>query len=224
MDGDHMQDIKELLRRSIEENEKEARRFLSEERKKQFEKLALNNGLPPLFKDKSLKDFKLDDNYHAYEIACEFLDKFPHTKGLLLRGDIGVGKTHLAAAITNELNKRLYRTYFGNVVDIISFFKSTYNKNSLLSESELIKLITEDIDLLVIDDLGKENNTENTLSLLYQIINKLYQNNKAIIITSNYNSMDLSRKLGERGQAIISRISAMTRPVQLRGRDRRLSP
>ena len=218
-----MEDIKELLRKSIEENEREARRFLSEERKKQFEKLSLNNGLPPLFKEKSLRDFKVDENYHAYEIVCDFLDKFPNTKGLLLTGGVGVGKSHLAAGIANELNKRLYRTYFGNVLDIISFFKSSYNKNSSISERELIKLITEDIDLLIIDDLGKENNTENTLSLLYQIINKLYENEKPIVITTNYKSLDLSRKLGERGGAIISRISALSRPVQLRGRDRRLS-
>lgn len=221
MDGDDM-DVKEFLRRSIEENEKEAKEFLLEERKKQFSLLSSNNGIPPLFRHKTLKGFDWSENYPAYESACDFVKDFPNTKGLLLSGDVGVGKTHLAAAITGELNKKLYSTYFGNVVDIISFFKSTYNKNSSLSENDLVLMITERTDLLILDDLGKENNTEHNLALLYQIINKLYQDEKPIIITTNYNARDLSRKLGERGQAMISRISAMCKPIQLEGKDRRL--
>lgn len=214
-------DMKVFLRESIKENEKKAQEYLLEERKKQFYKLSLNNGLPIRFRDKTLKNFDGGDNALAYERACSFVNDFPNTEGLLLSGDVGVGKTHLAAGIVNELNRRLYSTYFGNVVDIISFFKSTYNKNSQLTERELIHIITKRVDLLIIDDLGKENNTDHNLALLYQIINQLYENEKPIIITTNYNSVDLSTKLGERGQAISSRITAMCIPVQFKGRDRR---
>lgn len=214
-------DVKEILRRSIEENEKKAREYLLEERKKQFAKLSVNNGLPLLFKDKTLKNFDSNENFNGFNKACEFVDRFPNTKGLLLSGDIGVGKTHLAAGITNELNRRLYSTYFGNIVDIISFFKTTYNRDSLINENDLIDIITERVDLLIIDDLGKENSTENTLSLLYQIINKLYQNKKPIIITTNLSAVKLSEKLGERGDSIVSRICAMCIPVDMIGKDRR---
>ena len=102
----------------------------------------------------------------------------------------------MAASIVNEMNNRLYSTYFGNVVDIMAFVKSTYNKNSALTEIEAINIMTEQIDLLVIDDLGKESNTEHNLALLYQIINKLYENEKSLIITTNFGAIDLNKKLG----------------------------
>ena len=54
MDGNHM-DINEFLRKSIEENEKIAREFLLEERRKKIEKLSYNNGIPSLFKDNLIK-------------------------------------------------------------------------------------------------------------------------------------------------------------------------
>lgn len=82
--------------------------------------------------------------------------------------------------------------------------------------------MTEKIDLLVIDDLGKESSSEHNLALLCNIINKLYENEKPIIITTNYGAVDLNSKLGERGSAIISRISSMCTPVILSGKDWRI--
>lgn len=193
-----------------------------EERYKKVKSLLNNNGMPPLFKKKNFDNYDKNYNTMAFNRAKDFVDNFPQHKGLLLIGSVGVGKSHLAASIVNELNNKLYSCYFGNIVDIIGFIKSTYNKNSLLTESEAINIMTEQIDLLVIDDLGKENNSEHNLALLYQIINKLYENEKPLVITSNFGAVDLNKKLGERSQAIISRISSMCSPVHLDGKDWRI--
>lgn len=215
--------MEEFLRRSMEKNEMEAKLFIMEEHAKKIKSLSNINGLPLLFKDKTFNNFVKSKNALGFNAARSFVDSFPNSKGLLFSAGVGLGKTHLAAAIVNELNQKLYSTYFGNIVDIVSFVKSTYNKDSCLSEVEAINLMTSRVDLLVIDDLGKENNTEYTISLLYQIINKLYENKKAIIITTNYSASDLSKKLGERGQAIVSRICAMCSPVILTGEDWRIN-
>src|SRR5699024_7828868 len=95
VDGDHM-DIKDFLRESIKKNEKEAKAYLLQERAKQLHELSSKNGLPPLFMDKTLKNFNPDENYQAFKSANEFVVNFPKTKGLLLTGGIGTGKTHLA--------------------------------------------------------------------------------------------------------------------------------
>jgi DNA replication protein DnaC len=133
---------------------------------------------------------------------------------------VATGKTHLAAAIANELIDSLYTVIFGNVTDIITLIKSSYGKTEL-DESEIINTIT-DIDLLIIDDLGKEYATENTRMLLYQIINRLYENEKPVIITTNLNSDALAAKYGDRGAAIVSRITEMCDPVTLDGNDWRI--
>ena len=212
-------DIKEFLRNSIDKNEIEAREYLQKERFSKINQLSKSNGLPLLFKDKTLDNYDESRNLSAYCAAKDFVDKFPNTKGLLLSGNVGVGKTHLAAAIVNELNNKLYSTYFGNIVDIISTLKSTYSRNSSLTEIEAIDIMTNRVDLLIIDDLGKETTTEHNLSLLYRIINRLYENEKPIIITTNCSSKDLIYRLGEWGPAILSRITFMCTPIILSGED-----
>lgn len=220
MDGDSLEkEIMNFLRESIKKNEMEAKSFLIEEHKNRVKQLSVNNGLPKHFRDKTLDNYKTSSNPKALIAARSFVESFPKTKGLLLTGDVGLGKTHIAAAITNELNNRLYSTYFGNAVDIVSFCKSTYRKDSHFSEEEAIKLMTDKIDLLIIDDLGKEYSTENTITILYQIINRLYENDKPVVITTNLNSQEIIIKLGERGRAIMSRITSMCTPIRLTGKD-----
>jgi DNA replication protein DnaC len=158
----------------------------------------------------------------ALNKSKNFVEDFPNTKGLLLTGPVGTGKTHLACAIANELLERLYSVYFGNVVDIMSFIKSTYSKNSEIAEDEAINLMTDKVDLFIIDDLGKQNETSYTSSMLYQLINRVYENKKPIIITTNENSTELAGKLGDRGQATVSRITQMCEPVVFKGEDWRL--
>lgn len=207
----------------MERNEEEVKQLMLKERQRKINEISKSSGLPKRFKKKTFKNYERRANPIAYEKAKDFAERFPDiNKGLLLVGPVGTGKTHLAAAISNMLISRLYSVYFGNTTDIMSFIKSTYSKDAEVTEVEAVKLMTEKVDLLVIDDLGKENETGNTLTVLYQIINRLYENEKPVIITTNYNSIDLAKKLGERGQAIVSRITGMCEPVILAGDDWRL--
>lgn len=216
-------DFKTFLRESMKRNEGEAKKLMLKERQKKVDEINKNSGIPKRFKRKTFKNYERRDNPIAYKKAKDFAERFPDiNKGLLLVGPVGTGKTHLAAAISNTLINRLYTVYFGNSTDIITFIKDTYSKKTNLTEAEAISLMTEEVDLLVIDDLGKESETAHNLALLYQIINKLYDNEKLVVITTNYNSADLARKLGERGAAMVSRITGMCEPVILTGEDWRL--
>lgn len=215
-------DYMEFLRKSIEKNEKEAREMLLKERQNKIAHLTRSSNIPKRYRNATFESFNPKDNPRALEIAKKFVMNFPEDKGLLLAGPVGTGKTHLAAAIANSLLNKLYSVYFGNVVDIMGFIKSTYNQDSEISERDAISIMTDKVDLFIIDDLGKENNTEYTLSMLYQLINRVYENEKPIIITTNFNSIELARKLGERGQAIVSRITEMCEPVIFKGEDWRM--
>ncbi len=217
-------DLRQFIRESMKRNEEEVKKLILQERQKKINEISKNSGIPKRFREKTFENYEeRSGNSIAYKKAKNFAENFPDVdKGLLLVGSVGTGKTHLAAAISNKLISRLYSVYFGNTTDIMSFIKSTYSKDAEVTELEAVKLMTEKVDLLVIDDLGKENETTNTIAVLYQIINRLYENEKPVIITTNYNSIDLAKKLGERGQAIVSRITGMCEPVILTGEDWRL--
>lgn len=215
--------IDEFIREHIRRNEKEAQKLVMKQRQKRVSEILAKSGLGKKFQKRTFKNFKVTEkNKQQYRQAKEFAENFPRNKGLLITGSVGTGKTHLAAAIANHLINKLYTVIFGNITDIIALIKSTYSKDSEVSEFQIIHMLTKEVDLLVLDDLGKEYATENTKAILYQIINRLNEDEKPAIITTNYNSESLRKKLGERGEAIVSRITEMTEPVIMVGDDWRL--
>ncbi|RKD22431.1 DNA replication protein DnaC [Caminicella sporogenes DSM 14501] len=216
-------DYDKWLRDLIQKNEEEAKKELAKREIKKREELINNSGLGKRFKKRTFDLFKVNkDNEEAYKKSLEFIQNFKEReKGLIFVGPYGTGKTHLAAAIANKLMGNLYSVIFGNITDIITRIKSTYNYRSEITEGDVIRILTE-VDLLILDDLGKENATENTSSLIYQIINRRYEDEKHLVVTTNLRSGDLAAKLGEKGKAIVSRLSEMCEPVVMNGRDWRM--
>lgn len=217
-------DIDEFLRLSIEKNQEEAQRLMLQQRQRRVADILAKSGLGKRFQKRTFANTTINsNNKQAVAAAQTFVRLFPNVQqGLLFMGPVGTGKTHLAAAIANELINNLYTVMFGNVTDIITLIKSSYGNQSELDELQILKAITEDIDLLIIDDLGKEYATENTMMLLYQIINRLYENEKPIVATTNLTSDALISKYGERGKAIVSRLTEMCQPVLLEDGDWRI--
>lgn len=218
--------IDEFIRASIRRNEEEAKQLIMKKKQERITELLQKSGLGKRFQGKTFDNFQVNDkNRAAFISAREFCVNFPNNRrGLLIIGPVGTGKTHLASAITNELIGKLYTVMCRNITDIISMIKSTYGQKSDLEEQEIVDILTKEVDLLVIDDLGKENASENTRKLLYQIINRLYDDDRPIVVTTNYTSDALEHRLGERGEAIVSRLTEMCEPVITSGQDWRLKP
>ena len=79
------------------------------------------------------------------------------------------------------------------------------------SEAQVLG-IYKAVDLLIIDDLGKEQCSDWSMSTLYAIMNDRYEDMKPTIVTTNYNAEDLTDALTPKGYdntkivAIISRL------------------
>ena len=80
-----------------------------------------------------------------------------------------------------------------------------------------------EFDLLVIDDLGIERNTEYVNELVYNIIDARYRSGKPMIITTNLKYSDLHNTEDTSKARIYSRIIEMCLPVLVSGEDRRKS-
>jgi len=78
----------------------------------------------------------------------------------------------------------------------------------------------KNVDLLIIDDLGKEPATEWVISTLYGIVNERYERELPTIITTNYADEELARRLSRNGdtttgEAILSRLHEMCDGVEM---------
>ena len=94
-------------------------------------------------------------------------------------------------------------------------------RESLESPGGLIDLLDRlaAVDLLHIDDLGAENQTEWVLEQLYSIVNARYEAERAIVTTSNLMPDELSDRLGARTVSRLEEICG--EPIPLFGEDRR---
>ena len=136
---------------------------------------------------------------NAYGIMKIFCERFPDTKNLnvLLFGTVGTGKTCLAAAISNELERRGFSVAFLTAFrfnDTCLKYHTSFDANRADMLGALI-----DSDLLVIDDLGTESILRNvTLEYLYTVINERMNLGKHTLITSNLTPEQLEARYGER--------------------------
>ncbi len=133
--------------------------------------------------------------------------------GIYLFGDKGTGKTHLTACMANFLLSKCVPVLFTNLFEISKAVKSTFNRESSQKEQTLIQKFSN-IDVLFFDDLGTEIFTKISgetwiQGLLFDLINKRYNNQKATIFSSNYS---LNSLINERGimEKTVDQISQMT--------------
>lgn len=131
----------------------------------------------------------------AFEVARQF-SKDP-SGWLLLMGNYGCGKTHLAAAIANEVLSRSLRLYFAIVPDLLDYLRATFDPNSEESYDDRFEMI-RNVPLLILDDLGTENAKPWAREKLYQIINHRYNGRLPTVITTNQDLDQLDGRVRSR--------------------------
>lgn len=102
---------------------------------------------------------------------------------LVLVGDSGSGKTHLAVAIANEQLAKGREVFFAFVPDLLDHLRYTFSPDSRVTYDELFDRIKQ-APLLILDDLGSESSTAWANEKLYQIVVHRHNARFATIITT----------------------------------------
>ena len=122
------------------------------------------------------------DLHAVYAYAEEWEDRFAKNRGLILTGDVGVGKTFAASCLVNALlDKGVSANIFslGELTDVFgSYYTSEETKESYRSKIRHAKLIA-------IDEFDLAQKSDHVLGICFEIIDMRYRTDMPILITTN---------------------------------------
>jgi len=100
---------------------------------------------------------------------------------ILLLGQPGCGKTHLAVALATAAVEAGYRGYFTSAADLCATITSAYADGTFTSK---IRTFTGP-SVLVVDDVGLVPLDRAAGNAFFQVINRRYENGSSTIVTTN---------------------------------------
>lgn len=167
--------------------------------------------------------FSVDDgaNPKISRAARRYAENFSEIRkmrdlnGLLFYGGVGTGKTFFAACIANELLENGRTVYFTNFARL---------SNELTGRKEDRQQFLDglnDYDLLVLDDLSAERDTEFMNEVVFQVIDARAVSRKPMIITTNLTAEQLKYSETDKKARVYSRILERCAPVEVAVADRR---
>lgn len=153
-----------------------------------------------------------------YDFCVDYAKNFnKNSISILMKGNTGLGKTHLSLAIANEVIRKGFGVIYVSAPSLVNKLEKNYFSNSNESDDTTSLLTT--CDLLIIDDLGTEFHTQYSVSALYNIINSRMLFEKPTIINTNFSMRELEKQYTDR---FVSRINGHAQKLDFLGSDIRI--
>ena len=139
-----------------------------------------------------------------------------NSMGLLLFGNYGTGKTHLAYSILKELDRQGLPGYYITIPDLFDRISDRVNRIDVAETLGKLCMVS----CLVLDEIGVQSGDADEKKRLYQIIDGRIKNGRPTILVTNLDRSELVNLLTER---VVSRVIQSSYKLFFTGRCRRES-
>ena len=136
---------------------------------------------------------------------------YPKGRNLILMGPTGSGKTSIAYAIAREMFINGSKVKIWQSADLLDKIRPSDSSRTVLESAK-------NCELLVLDDLGVEKDTEWTEERMFLILDHRWQWNLPTIIATNLSEDGMAERLSDR---IYSRIHDGAKILVIQGKDYR---
>jgi len=198
--------------------------------------------IPPLYADASFDNFVVPGTENPIArreltnvrlSVLAYVREFPNPArpGLLLIGEPGTGKTHLAVAAVHKIMEKGFECLFCDYQNLLDRIRSGYDASSHSADREAYREAQE-AEVLLLDDLGAHRGSDWVEDTITSIITWRCNHRRATIATTNVpdadagsamiqrndtlNKVEYRRTLGEQiGQRARSRLFEMCKVIKM---------
>lgn len=195
-----------------------------EQEKAKFEKIKLENRIKEnrfnAFSDNFSQNitFEKDNkpNTDISKLSRNYVKSFDTntSKSLVFYGGCGMGKSFYAVCICNALIDKGFKVKFTSVREISNKLWNCTNKEEIYRQ-------IAGYDLLVLDDLYAERNSDYMNEIIFNVIDERYRNRKPMIITTNLSADEIGNSKELSKYRIFDRLFEMALLIQIKGEDNR---
>lgn len=174
------------------------------------------SGIPRRFIGSTFDNYRAETEpqKRAVEVCREFAASMPRLVGsgrsLVMSGMIGTGKTHLACSVAKEAMFAGHSAEYVTCLDMIRSVRDTWRRSSETSEASVLHHFGRSLDLLVVDEIGVQYGTEGEQTILFDILDRRYNDLRPTVLISNADKDGFNAYIGDR---VFSRLRETARWV-----------